>query len=426
MKTLRIIIPLEEKNWIKATKIHARDHIRKEGKKNIVGWAGTAAAYGALMGTITGSKAAGIASAAIAGGGFAADHVSHIKKIRKRLNQMKEAPELDVDYTKDNRLKTYKDLPYDTANSPLSKTSTGHHIYSLQTSGATKIYYAHNPKTNHPDMSVSGEQHGKHFHIHVLSGREGSTIKAHEFYGHLIKKHGLILNSSTAHSPGSQKTWKKVADDKDINTTHRDKKDQKIPLNKGVDWEHNYDKPYHDSYFQAKKKAWYKRIMEAPEMLKGYDQEDNRLKDDKAHYNTSKSPLSTTSSGHQIYKVNGESNHYFAHNPHTGLPDIWVSGKEKGKEFHEIALAGRKGSTIKAHEFYAHLIKQHGMVFHSSDQHSRGGANVWKKLANDPDIHMERIGRKFGFEKKLPIHKGDDWDKNYADQHGSYFKATRK
>ena len=84
--------------------------------------------------------------------------------------------------------------------------------------------------------------------------------------------------------------------------------------------------------------------------------------------------------------------HYAALNPETKKVDMHVSGilhnHENGtKTLKNPVLSGRPGSSLKAHEFYHHLITKHDVILHSSAQ-SEGGRKTWVKLSKMPDVHV--------------------------------------
>lgn len=106
-------------------------------------------------------------------------------------------------------------------NAKISRTSTGHHIYKTHETDGSVSYTAHNPSTNLVDIHLNGKEKihpngSSTLSIKGLSGRSGSTLKAHKFYSHLIKKHDVILKA-TQHTPGGMKTWQKLQKERGIN-----------------------------------------------------------------------------------------------------------------------------------------------------------------------------------------------------------------
>lgn len=69
-------------------------------------------------------------------------------------------------------------------------------------------YYLVNHKTNNVEMAVHGEEKGNKFFVNGLGGYAGAKYKAHEFYHHLITKHGIHLHSDYEQSSGGMKVWK--------------------------------------------------------------------------------------------------------------------------------------------------------------------------------------------------------------------------
>jgi hypothetical protein len=96
----------------------------------------------------------------------------------------------------------------------------GHDIYLMGGKGVT-IIRAFNQKTNLIDMFVDGimtenPDNSRTFQIDKLSGREGTSLKAHELYHYLINHHNVILNTSSQ-SLGGYKVWQKLSRKRDIN-----------------------------------------------------------------------------------------------------------------------------------------------------------------------------------------------------------------
>ena len=152
-----------------------------------------------------------------------------------------------------------------------------HHFYKAKAGKdyGNDGYMAVHRKTGNVHMTVSGHHEGKHFYVNTLIGSKDSTIKAHEFYHHLLN-HGLHLHSSNAQSPGGQKTWQRLADKPDVAMKHRGGKEgprfiknllpnrgaKKLDLHKGADWDKNYYAgretdlgDHYNSRFHAKKKG---------------------------------------------------------------------------------------------------------------------------------------------------------------------------
>ena len=86
--------------------------------------------------------------------------------------------------------------------------------------------------------------------------------------------------------------------------------------------------------------------------------------------------------------------------------------REEGRKHFSINdLRGHPSSPVKAHEFYHHLITQHGIILHGSSEQSDGGMKVWKKLSENPDIHVSHLD---AHNEEIPLHRGDDFEKNYS------------
>lgn len=93
---------------------------------------------------------------------------------------------------------------------------------------------------------------------------------------------------------------------------------------------------------------------------------------------------------HDLYQSHNGSHHkYIAHNRATGKIDISMLGSQhkhkKGTTFNIQSLAGRTGSSLKAHDLYHHLITKHDHILVGTT-HSIGGQKVWQKLAKKPGV----------------------------------------
>lgn len=101
----------------------------------------------------------------------------------------------------------------------VSETPT-HEIYRwdrpFNNSSNSTEFHAVDKKTGHIHMSVEGMTHNsdkkKAFEVEVLRGGYGNTIKAHEFYHHLINAgHVDSIVSDSSHSPGAKKVWHRLS-----------------------------------------------------------------------------------------------------------------------------------------------------------------------------------------------------------------------
>ena len=59
-------------------------------------------------------------------------------------------------------------------------------------------------------IKVHGNERGNRLDVTSLYGTEGNKVKAHNFYHHLITKHGIHLHSDYEQSEGGMKVWKKL------------------------------------------------------------------------------------------------------------------------------------------------------------------------------------------------------------------------
>lgn len=112
-----------------------------------------------------------------------------------------------------------------------------------------------NPQTGHVHMQVTGNYTGKKtFKVGVLTGQDKNPVKAHQFYHHLITRHGIALQSSDLQSHGGMKTWQRLATQyPDINMSHDNGKGKTIPLHTGDDWKKNYGSKKRETSFIARK-----------------------------------------------------------------------------------------------------------------------------------------------------------------------------
>ena len=150
---------------------------------------------------------------------------------------------------------------------------------------------------------------------------------------------------------------------------------------------------------------------------------------------SSSSPVSSTKT-HDIHvrkNMMGE-HEYIAKNKSTGNIDMFVSGEKKGKHFQITGLLGRKGSSLKAPDFYEHINQHHEPEIYSdqtlsgrinSDNHqiSGGGAGVWKELIN----RGHNITHHDDDDNKIKLHTDKHFHKNFSDENESTrFKMTRR
>lgn len=104
--------------------------------------------------------------------------------------------------------------------------------------------------------------------------------------------------------------------------------------------------------------------------------------------------ISKMKSGHiikerQLPNTPSTEREFSIHTPDDKHIIMSVSGTKQGNIFKVSSLQGTTNKTIKAHEFYHHLITQHDLHIHSDYEQSEGGMKVWKKLHQMPGIHMQ-------------------------------------
>lgn len=78
---------------------------------------------------------------------------------------------------------------------------------------------------------------------------------------------------------------------------------------------------------------------------------------------------------------------YIAREKKTGRAHVMVDGTEKNNVLHIHTVAAHGKSTMKAHDFYHHLLK-HGKTLVSDSMQSHGGAHVWRKLAAKHGVNV--------------------------------------
>lgn len=124
--------------------------------------------------------------------------------------------------------------------------------------------------------------------------------------------------------------------------------------------------------------------------------------------------------GHSLYvDMNDPSgweanSRFYAVNDENGLVDLTVSGmmKKTGKAytFKIDVLSGRKGSSLKAYEFYRAIMTNMSIIF-VTDTQSYGGMRTWQELSRYPDIEV------FGWADGKPVNVDPrDSDETHASE----------
>lgn len=117
-----------------------------------------------------------------------------------------------------------KDETYvsDKSHKLMGKTASGHSVIKVNHPGYAGTKYMAIDDNNTIHMQVFGKHKGNALHIDLLKGHHKSTIKAHEFYRHLLNHFDLVSDSSM--SEGGSKTWEHLSKYKDVqvSTKHRD------------------------------------------------------------------------------------------------------------------------------------------------------------------------------------------------------------
>lgn len=186
-----------------------------------------------------------------------------MKKLREIL---KEAPHKipDEEYPiGDNRLNHNTQLNPSSNDTHFATSRSGHKLMRRDGYGKSRYYYAlspsHDPEyPSHEDvdMMVYGHiQSNGHFEVDRLKGREGSKIRAHQFYHHIIHDDNQPIQSSENQSTGGQKTWRELSKHSDIEMTHHTASGRKIKLHPYQFWDSNYrNQDVTATHFRARKK----------------------------------------------------------------------------------------------------------------------------------------------------------------------------
>lgn len=177
-------------------------------------------------------------------------------------------------------------------------------------------------------------------------------------------------------------------------------------------------------------------LLEMPQLLDSYHKSSNQLSGEKFSP-TGKTLISKLPSGHSVYThfktnehVAGGSRHYEA--VKDGVVHMAVQGAFEKKErshsdpFEVVSVKGHPTSTLRAHDFYHHLIKNHGLTLHSATTQSPGGSHIWKELSKKDDIKVSRKEWSPATpHPEIEMHDHKNWIKNY-DNEDSYFEASKK
>lgn len=104
--------------------------------------------------------------------------------------------------------------------------------------------------------------------------------------------------------------------------------------------------------------------------------------------------------GHDIYKKETESGGYkmkylkdkVKFTSYAAVKDgkpkiaVKMSNHETDGKMKITGLQATKDNTLKAHDFYHHLITHHGETIHSDSEQSEGAKKVWKRLMRKPGV----------------------------------------
>ena len=119
---------------------------------------------------------------------------------------------------------------------------------------------------------------------------------------------------------------------------------------------------------------------------------------------------------------------YWASHPdHEGIK---ASGSTTGKNrdtFKVNHVSKDPESSVSGSDFYAHILDTGLHKFIESDnKQTAGGESIWHRLSHDyNDVHVTRHDKD---GNEIPLHRGENWNKNFTDEHGeqSTFRATLK
>ena len=190
-----------------------------------------------------------------------------------------------------------------------------------------------------------------------------------------------------------------------------------------------------DSITMKNKMLSFKQFLyEMPELIdpKNYDKEHNKLDNKSFNPNLKVDKfIGHTDTGHHLMK---RSNYFYALNPNHNKNnptkddvDMMVNVHENPHGFHQIdTLHGRSGSELKAHNFYASIIR-HGYKLESSATHSIGGMKTWRALSKYKDIKITHHNDD-NSERQLHKHFKDNYVNKPDDdeKEKSFFRAEKK
>jgi hypothetical protein len=126
-------------------------------------------------------------------------------------------------------------------------------------------------------------------------------------------------------------------------------------------------------------------------------------------------------------------------NTYTIHARSWKSeNEEKHPMHHFIAVHDFIAKNTKKHsdsemsgpEFYHHILHSGEVKGIQSDhEQTEGGKSIWHRLVHDHNYNdIEVTHHEFGSEKKIPLHTGKDWDKNFdhGESSATVFRARLK
>lgn len=172
-------------------------------------------------------------------------------------------------------------------------------------------------------------------------------------------------------------------------------------------------------------KTFKEYINEAP-MMNDIDKEKDLVPYDDHIEDKPKRKFISTLKDHKVSKSHTYDNNdawvnYSLHNP-EGKISLNVSGQSRGDDKFLISNTNGYGNKIPSHEFYHHLVTEHGIHLHSDYTHSEGAKKVWEKLHKMPGINMQAYD--MGKRIYTDIHPAEGLDQYYPN--GNIRLAAKK
>lgn len=125
-------------------------------------------------------------------------------------------------------------------------------------------------------------------------------------------------------------------------------------------------------------------------------------------------------------KVTSRPHHFMAVTDDDHVHFSTRGGNTKDGYFISNETRKHPDADITAPDFYKAILHSEKAPkgIQSGHSHSEGGSSIWKRLSNDPELHVTHHRKADG--KEIKLHKGDDWEKNYDQEEPTYFRAKLK